>query len=946
MITALFPIIVFGFLTYQNLKDDNEKASVVYINNLNTQVNQNILKYFNNISFKMNDLTRTLSFLEIQIEKNISNLQELQKEHVRDYFDTLDETLATLSQKDIFQYVYSFKNKQKKIFTQLDALQAYTKNLKTPNVLMINSDGDVLYSSNKEVLLNKNVQNLTPQFAKMWKKIKKLKTNKNIVYVQISYNKYTNKYEQYAITHFKDVDGYIAIEVDLDHIKKDLYNVSSLGLTAETFLVYKENNATHLVYDRHTKHEKQGQKKANPFISLGFTHSGITTKKGSTGKIELVGYSPLKIRNITYSMQTTVSYIEVISPKIHQQNYFEYFIKGNNYTNLFLIDNDGEIFYSVQEEDDDYHHDNIFSHAVKEVFKTKQFVLTRKEKSPTRKDAIVSQFALMPIINASNKVITVIAIKLDNHTLANLLKVDTSIYKSTQMFLISQNKTLPKSNDTFLISNSKIDYSHLHFNLVTKIKKQDILANLHSLKINIYLFLLISMFITIISMYIITNEKKKNDKRLKHELMHDNLTNLPNRKYATEFLQNSLSNAKRNKTKSAVLFIDLDKFKSINDTYGHKAGDNVLIEIAKRFQNVIRENDLVARLGGDEFLIVLNHYEQLRGIENVCQKLLATASQDIVDQDNTYKIGLSIGIATYPADSIHSTELLTYADTAMYATKESGRHNFTYYNHEMMKASLKTAQLEQEIQSAISNNELILHYQPQVQLKELKVIGVEALVRWNHPKQGLVMPNDFIPTAENSNLIVDLGYWVLMQVCKDFLNWQTQGYTLKYVAVNMSTKQLSNETCVPMVLSILKALDFNPKNLELEITETTLIADFDTSIANINTFKEHGIKISIDDFGTGYSSLSYLKSLHISTLKIDREFIKDILTNRDDRTIVTAIIAMGHALDYSVIAEGVEEKAEIELLKYLACDTIQGYYFSKPLSAQKLLEFIDKGIND
>ena len=960
--TALFPIIVFGFLTYQNLKIANEKNSQIHIKDVNKKTNEAIQSYFQTVHFNVNNLAHTIHFFQTQVEKNIQNLQTMQKKHIFDYYHALDEHLFALSQKDIFQYVYSFKNRKKDVLEQyITALGKYANLIDLPNLLMINPQGEILYSANKPQLLHKKAQNITYSFKQVWQDVKKLKHNNNIIYAQTSYNRYTKTYEQYLITHFKDVDGYIAIELDMSHIQKDLFDVSSLGPTAETYLIYKEKNKTYLAYDRHVKKGKQGDEKSNPFIELGFTSSARTIKRGSANHIEIVGYMPIKVRNITYSMQTTVSFIDVISPKIHNENYFEHFVKGYNYSNLLLIANNGDIFYST-DKDDEYsenvlsgkYKDTFFADALREVMQKKQFVLTKLQKNPACTDNELSQYAIMPILTDKNQVENIVAVELRNDILKQKLE-PTSIYKSTNTFIVSQNNEtklsssntpLKNSDNNILQTHSSINFSHVHWNLVTQIAQKEILANLHSLKLNIYLFLLISIFIAIVSMYIITNEKKKNEKVLRHKIMHDNLTNLPNRRYATEFLENALANSRRDKTKGAVLFMDLDKFKTVNDTHGHKAGDRVLIETAKRFKAVVRENDLVARLGGDEFLIILNHYEELHDIDSVCQKLLSSASEEIIDDNNSYKVGLSIGIATFPHDSLEATELLTFADTAMYATKDKGRNNYTYYDQKMMEASLREAKLEQEIEQAINHNELVLHYQPQVRLSDLSVIGVESLVRWNHPADGLVMPNSFIPIAEKSKLIVELGYWVLKQACSDFKRWKTQGYEIEYVAVNMSAKQLESKDCIDTVLSILNELDFDPKNLELEITETTVISNFENTISNINTFKEYGIKFSIDDFGTGYSSLSYLKSLHISTLKIDREFIKDILTDRDDRTIVTAIIAMGHALDYNIIAEGAEEKAEVELLKYLACDTIQGYYFSKPLPAQKLLEFIDKGIND
>lgn len=442
-------------------------------------------------------------------------------------------------------------------------------------------------------------------------------------------------------------------------------------------------------------------------------------------------------------------------------------------------------------------------------------------------------------------------------------------------------------------------------------------------------------------MLLIIKEKNKNDRKLNHAAKHDSLTTLPNRKYILEYLEYMLTNNKRVKHKGAVLFLDLDKFKSINDTYGHKAGDFVLIEVSKLLKSVLRDGDILARLGGDEFLIVMNDFRTPNDIDILCKRILKVLARPIKDKDRRYEIGASIGISTFPYDSNNATELLMFADTAMYATKDNGKNSYTFYDQEMTKRAFKTAKIERELKHAIKNDELTLYYQPQVNLQTKKVDGVEALVRWNHPRDGFVMPNDFIPIAEASNLIIELGYWVLEQSCKDFINWRDSGYELEYIAVNMSSKQIQSADCVKNVIKILKKYSINPRRIELEITETTLISNFQSTINNINELKKFGINFSIDDFGTGYSSLSYLKALNVSTLKIDREFIKDIIKDKDDRAIVVAIIAMGHALNYNIVAEGAETKAEVELLKYLTCDMVQGYYYSKPITSNQLMEFID-----
>ena len=442
-------------------------------------------------------------------------------------------------------------------------------------------------------------------------------------------------------------------------------------------------------------------------------------------------------------------------------------------------------------------------------------------------------------------------------------------------------------------------------------------------------------------MFVITNEKKKQDKKLNYNATHDSLTALPNRKFVLEFLSYILANKKRKRDKGAVLFIDLDNFKGINDSYGHKSGDFVLKVVAKRLQAVLREEDFLARLGGDEFLLIVNEYKQLSNIDAVCTKIIDSLAQDIEDGDKVYKVGVSIGIATFPNDSNNAEELLQFSDTAMYGTKDSGKNGYTYYNKEMTKEALRVSRVERELKNAIQNNELELYYQPQVNIKTNRVVGVEALVRWNHPERGLIMPNDFIPVAEESSLILDLGHWVTHEACRTFQTWKNNGCELDYIAVNMSTKQIECSKCVENMREILKDLEFKSEWLELEVTESTIISNLDNALSNIDSFKEMGVKFAIDDFGTGYSSLSYLKSLQVSTLKIDREFIKDILEDRDDLAIVNAIIAMAHALNYTVVAEGVELLDTLELLKELECDIIQGYYFSKPLAEQALLQYID-----
>ena len=988
---SILPIALFGLLTYYSAKADKTKAIFARVSTINEQKKEIALEYFKGVEFDARNLSQNMLFLQIQTTKNITNLQELQKKHIQAHYDNFKTNIAILAQKDIFQYIFSFINKGKTVNLEyLRELAKYEEILRARNVLMINESGKIVYSSKEKERIGQYAEDVTPSFKKIWRQIKSSKREyeNSVLFVQPGYDAITNSYKQFAITHFKDVEGFVAMELDVQNIQNDIANVNSLGRTAETYMVYKEGDETFLATDRSVKKGRVGDKAQGEYIDLGFASSGSAIKIGSAGNIEIDCYTPVKIFNMTFSLQTTISYAETISP-IKGANYFERFLADYGYLNVSLISKDGKMFYSVEKGDDfktniltGKYSQTFLAKAVKDVFKSKTFLLTDiglYEASPEK----IAQFAIMPILDENSEVQTIIVLQTRLSDLSEKMATGGGIYSTNETYLVGRDyglrsdtslktdkygllnsyaeglkiNTAPvrlafatdKNTTTakdyrgkdVLASFSELKYSLIDWAVITEIDDDEIAEELNALKLNIYAFVIVASLIVFFVLVLITNEKKKNYKKLEHQAMHDSLTELPNRKYALEFLSYILANNKRDKRNGAVLFIDLDKFKIINDTYGHKAGDCVLQRVAARIKEILREGDLLARLGGDEFIVIMDKFAAQSDIDALCKKIINSLSEPINDDERKYEVGLSIGVSTFPNDSDDATELLMFADTAMFKTKDDGRNGYTFYDKEMTRKSLKAARVEADLKRAIANDELTLHYQPQVDLRTNAVIGTEALVRWNHPADGLIMPNDFIPIAENSNLIVDLGYWVLERACSDFQKWRALGYEMGYVAVNMSSKQLQSHDCVESVMEILNKLSFNPECVELEITETTLISNFESAIKNIEAFKKIGIKFSIDDFGTGYSSLSYLKSLRISTLKIDREFIKDIIADRDSRTIVTAIIAMGHALEYAIVAEGAETRAEIELLKYLACDVAQGYYFSKPLSEEKLLEFID-----
>ena len=990
ILASIIPIIVFGFLTYQNFKKENLQNNFEQIKKINEQKYEIVKNYFDQAKFDIQNLSKTVSFLQEQASQSITNIQILQRNHLQDYYNLVQNSILSLAKKDIFEYIYSFKNRGKSVNeTYLKDIYNFKKDLGIKNVLMINPSGKILYSSDYKILQNKNIKNITKPFGKVFKEIKNTKYNgkQSIYFVNFGYDKYTKQYEHFVISPFKDVDGFIAMQIDQKKIQTIIEHLEALGNTAETYLVYKDGDETHLASKRTVKNGRIGDKKENIYIKKGFNESGVDIKYGSLDTMEIVGYMPVKIKNITFSMQTTVAYVEVISPKIKGSDYFEEFILSHNYRNLMFVGTRGDLFYSIKKDDDFRanmfgvkYKDTLLGKGVKKVFDTKKLYITDMgvyKPCPNQ----LAQFVLAPILNNKGEIKSVAVLQFQFNTLSKKLRRKNEIYKTLETYIVGEDKRLRTDTvlqkeryslvnsfnkdffvDTKMIENtfnglesygivkdyrgvdvvsdaSLFENSDFRWAIITEIDESEIMKMLSGLRFNILLFVLISSAVALLVMFVITKEKKRQDEKLLYNATHDSLTQLPNRKFALEFLSYRLANTKRRKKKGAVLFIDLDRFKFINDSYGHKAGDHVLKEVSKRLKSVLRKDDLLARLGGDEFILIISDFQKQYNLDTICKKIIQIVSAPIEDTKRSYKVSLSIGIAIFPSDSNEPTKLLQFADTAMFKTKESGRNGYTYYDKQMTEKSLKISRVEAELKQAIENDELELYYQPQVNIQTNKIVGVEALIRWNHPRDGFVMPNDFIPIAEDSDLIIDVGSWVIKEACRSFKQWRDNGYELEYIAVNMSAKQIQCSECIKNLKRILKGLDFDPRWLELEITENVLIANFDNTIENINAIKDMGIKISIDDFGTGYSSLSYLKSLPISTLKIDRAFIKDILKDKDDLAIVSAIIAMGHTLNYNIIAEGAEEILEVELLKELRCDVIQGYYYSRPLAEGSLLKY-------
>lgn len=433
---------------------------------------------------------------------------------------------------------------------------------------------------------------------------------------------------------------------------------------------------------------------------------------------------------------------------------------------------------------------------------------------------------------------------------------------------------------------------------------------------------------------------KKSEEMLYQLAHHDTLTGLPNRLLLNERLEQAMRYALRRNRHVAVIFVDLDNFKFVNDGMGHAVGDKLLKQVAEILSETVRADDTVARIGGDEFLLVLGDIENPENVGYVAEKLLNKINSKVTIGDQNVRVSASMGVAVYPNDGEDKSTLIRNADAAMYRAKSSGKMNFQFYTEELTKNAIERMSLEADLHDAISNNELHIHYQPQIDIKQGRVVAVEALLRWFHPKLGPVSPDKFIPLAEEIGLIEDIGTWVLREACAQFKRWQAGGLTIQTLAVNVSNRQLQKGNFPELVKTILDESELGASHLELEITESMLLENPEFAVQQLHQLKKLGATIAIDDFGTGYSSLSYLKKLPIHKLKIDKSFINDIGNNGDDNAITEAIIAMSERLSLDVIAEGVETENQESFLLQNGCNNVQGFHYCKPLPATEVSSYI------
>lgn len=443
------------------------------------------------------------------------------------------------------------------------------------------------------------------------------------------------------------------------------------------------------------------------------------------------------------------------------------------------------------------------------------------------------------------------------------------------------------------------------------------------------------------------NTIKIAQERLDYLAHFDPLTGLPNRKLLVDRIQQIISNCRRYQRKMAVLFIDLDNFKSVNDGFGHDVGDNLLKQIARIISTLLRDGDTVAHLSGDEFIVLLSEIANPQDAASVAEKILSAVKEPIHPDnlsDREIFITASIGIGIYPQDGEDKETLMTNADTAMYHAKSAGKNLFKFFSPSLNRITQRHLKMEQHLQQALNRNELTLHYQPQININTKKIIGVEALLRWQNQEIGNVSPADFIPIAEETGLIVPIGSWVLRSACMQGMQWQKDGLDPMHIAVNISSRQIQHNTDFLQTLKlILNETGLSPDMLELEITESIMLQDIETTIKMLHEIKNLGVRFSMDDFGTGYSSLSYLKRLPLDAIKIDQIFIQDIVTDRNDAAIVAAISVMARQLNLELVAEGVETKEQLDIIRTHQCEIIQGYYFSKPVCAEEMTKMLQRG---
>jgi len=438
-------------------------------------------------------------------------------------------------------------------------------------------------------------------------------------------------------------------------------------------------------------------------------------------------------------------------------------------------------------------------------------------------------------------------------------------------------------------------------------------------------------------------EHMQAEEKLRYQAYHDPLTDLPNRLMYTEHLDMALPQARRREQMCGIMMLDLDYFKNINDTFGHEVGDKLLILVAQRLRECIRKEDTLARMGGDEFTFLLSLANDIKDVARVAEKILASFTHSFTIDGKDLFVTPSIGISLFPGDGEDAETLLKNADAAMYRAKEGGRNAYQFYTADMNAQAQERMSLENDLRHAQENGELEMYYQPKVATEDGRIVSAESLIRWHHPTRGFVSPSEFIPLAEENGLILPIGEWLLNEVCRQIRRWRDDGMAVPCIAVNLSGRQFQRQNLPDMLAQAIADAGINPGDLELELTEGTIMSNAESNIEMLVLLKRMGLSLAIDDFGTGYSSLSYLKRFPIDVLKIDYSFIRDIVTDNNSAQLVRSVIDMAHGLKLKVVAEGVETQEQLDFLRQHQCDLIQGYLFSKAVPAKNFESLVRAG---
>ncbi len=471
------------------------------------------------------------------------------------------------------------------------------------------------------------------------------------------------------------------------------------------------------------------------------------------------------------------------------------------------------------------------------------------------------------------------------------------------------------------------------------------LSRLGIIGIVFFILLVLNVAFMVRVYYFEERQFRRHQEELRYQSYHDSLTGLPNIMPFNERLRQIMTELPGQSQSAAVMLLDIDRFKNVNDSLGHNIGDQLLLRFAERLSGCLDKDDFLARPGGDEFMILVHNVRSPGDVLRKAEAIHAVFDQPIVVKEYELYVTSSIGASIYPIGGIDADMMMRNAETAMYVAKERG-NRLHVYTEDMNGKLLERLSLENDLRKGIERNELVLFYQPKVETRSGKLAGVEALIRWNHPEKGMIPPDKFIGVAEDTGLIVPLGEWVLAEACRQIKVWEAKGFRPKPVSVNISSRQFQNKDLIFRIQNIITEFRINPALLELELTESCIMQTPELSSHTLHLLKKKGLSIALDDFGTGYSSLSYLRSFPLDVLKIDKGFVKDVASNQDNAAIVTAIITLAHNLGLKVICEGVETKEQLDFLKDRGCDEIQGYYFSKPVPPEDLEKWLEPALDE